>query len=131
MTIIQNSRVMQTPRINATRWAAIAGIAFALPFLVLNAIVAERIEPFFSVVRPGDHTGPFEYPLLLIVLSLLPVGAAVALSPVWRGGGDGPRAYSPANILVAAVLITGFLVLAIALGTEIYRCDVLQIPNCD
>jgi hypothetical protein len=98
---------------------------------VLNAIVAERIEPFFSVVRPGDHTGPLEYPLLLIVLSLLPVGAAVALSPVWRGGGDGPPAYSLANILVAAVLITGFLVLAIALGTEIYRCDVLQIPNCD
>ena len=122
---------MQAPGITTARWAAIAGFAFALPFLVLNAIVAERIEPFFSVVRPGDHTGPFECPLLLIVLSLLPVGAAVALSPMWRGGGDGPRVYSPANILVAALLIIGFLVLAIALGSEIYRCDVLQIPNCD
>jgi hypothetical protein len=122
---------MQAPGITAARWAAVAGLALALPFLALNAVVAERIEPVFSVVRPGDHAGPLEYPLLLIVLLLLPVGAAVALSPMWREGGDGPRAYSLANILVAALLITAFLMLAIGLGDEIYRCDVLHIPNCD
>lgn len=121
---------MQAPGISAARRAAIAGLAFALPFLALNAVVAERIEPLFSVVRPGDHTGPLEYPLLLIVL-LLPVGAAVALSPMVREDLDGPRAHPLANILVAALLITGFLVVTIAFGTEIYRCDVLHIPNCD
>jgi hypothetical protein len=128
---LQNSRVLHALGISSARWAAIVGLGFALPFLALNLVVAERIEPLFSIVRPGEHTGILEYPLLAIVVSLLPVGAAVALSPMWREGGDGSRGHSLANIVVAALLITCFLVIAIVLGGEIYRCDVLHMPNCD
>lgn len=123
---------MRASEATPARRAGIAGFALALPFLALNLVVAERIEPLFSLIRPGEHTGPLEYPLLFLVLSLLPVGAAVALTPLWRGARRPlTLTLALANVLVAAVLIVAFLAIAIALGSEIYRCEVLRIPNCD
>jgi hypothetical protein len=55
------------------RSAAVTGIHFILPFFILNAIVGNRIEPLFSLIRPGVHTSPREYVLLAIVLLLFPV----------------------------------------------------------
>jgi hypothetical protein len=118
------SRLIVAPR------AALTGLAFALPFLVLNAIVGGRVEPFFSLLRPGVHTGPLEYPLLAVVL-LLPAGAVVALRPALQAGADGHRSYPLANMLIAALLVAAFLLIGFVLGQEIYRCDVLGIPNCD
>jgi hypothetical protein len=39
-------------------FAAVAGSLFLLPFFAANAIVGNRIEPFFSLIRPGLHTSP-------------------------------------------------------------------------
>ncbi len=119
------SRLIVAPR------AALTGAAFALPFLVLNAIVGARVEPFFSLLRPGVHTGPLEYPLLALVLLLLPVGATVALQPMLRPGVEGRRSHPVANVLVAGTLIAVFAMLTVVLGEEIYRCEVLGIQNCD
>lgn len=119
------SRLIAAPR------AALTGAAFALPFLVLNAIVGARVEPFFSLLRPGVHTGPLEYPLLALVLLLLPVGAIVALQPMLRPGARGQRSYPVVNMLLAALLVAVFAMLTVVLGEEIYRCEVLGIPNCD
>lgn len=119
------SRMIVAPR------AALTGLVFALPFLVLNAIVGARVEPIFSVIRPGAHTGQLEYPLLALVLLLLPVGAVIALQPALRGGSGGRRWYPIANLLVAALLVAAFVAISFVLGQEIYRCDVLGIPNCD
>ena len=60
--------------------AALAGVALLLPFLAANAIVGNRIEPFFSLIRPGQHTSPQEYAVLFAVLFLIAVGAFVAAS---------------------------------------------------
>lgn len=113
--------------------AAFVGFLFVVPFLVMNAIVGAKIEPFISILRPEDyHTGPYEYVLLFLLLFLLPlVGAFIAARPMFITGADGKRKFYLLNVIVVAILLIGSLALSIGLGTEIYRCDVLQIPNCD
>lgn len=72
---------MEASKVTVASPALLVGLAFAVPFLVLNAIVATQLEPLFSLVRPGVHTGPFEYPLLAVMLLLVAAGAVVALLP--------------------------------------------------
>jgi len=111
--------------------AALLGFLFILPFASLNVVVSNRIEPFFSIIRPGIHTSPVENGLLFIVLFLLPVGASIAVRPMFQKGADRRRKFFAVNGLIAAFLLIGFVLLSIGLGSEIYRCDVLLIPNCD
>jgi hypothetical protein len=122
---------MEASKVTVASPALLVGLALAVPFLALNAVVATQLEPLFSLVRPGIHTGPLEYPLLAFTLLLVATGAVVALLPVLRKSADGSRRYPVLNILVAGLLAAGFLVIAIALGEEIYRCDVLAQPFCD
>src|SRR5688500_1827851 len=109
--------------------AALIGGLFMVPFAAANAIVGNRIEPFFSFIRPDAHTSAREYVLLAVVLACLPVGAFIAVQPMLRGA-DGRR-FHLANAAVALVLLALFVFLSVGLGADIYRCDVLQIPNCD
>jgi hypothetical protein len=111
--------------------AALIGFLFALPFLILNTIVGSRIEPFYSLMRPDTHTGPFEYVLLAFVLLLIPIGGFIAARPMLRTGVNGEQKFYLLNTILAAILIAGGIALFVGLGSEIYRCDVLQIPNCD
>ena len=111
--------------------AAMIGVLSVVPFLILNTIVVNRIEPFFSLIRPGLHTSPQEYLLLSIVLLLMPVGAFIALRPMLRKSADGKRKIYGLNSLLSMLLLLVFVVIAVALGSDIYRCDILQIPNCD
>ena len=111
--------------------AALLGFLLILPFLTLNMVVANRIEPLFSLIRPGIHTSAFEYVLLAIVLFLIPVGAFIAIRPMLEKGSDGKRKFYLANGVLAAILLLVFVLLSVGLGSDIYRCDVLQIPNCD
>ena len=122
---------MHAPRIAVADWSAAVGLAFAAPFLLLNAVVAMRLEPYFSLIRPGVHTGPMEIPLLVVVLLLLPVGAFIALRPLRSTDAHGRRRVPVVNVLVALALVCGFLVIGGALGEEIVRCDVLAVPHWD
>ena len=111
--------------------AAIVGFLFALPFLILNTIVGIRIEPFYSLMRPDNHSGPLEYVLLAVVLLLIPVGGFIAARPMLQKGANGERKFYLLNTILAAILIAGGIALFVGLGSDIYRCDVLHIPNCD
>ena len=113
------------------RLAGILGSLFLLPFLTANAIVGGRIEPFFSLIRPGTHTSPREYVLLAVVLLLIPVGAFLAARPMFRRGDDGSRRFYALNAILATLLCAIFVFVVVGLGSDIYRCDVLGIPNCD
>lgn len=113
------------------RLAAATGALLAVPFLTANAIVGNRLEPFFSLIRPGPHTSGREWVLLFVVVFLLPVGAFIAARPMLRSEMTGQRRIHLMNGIIAALLVAAFVMLAIELGPEIYRCDVLQIPNCD
>ena len=118
-------------RQSSPRGAALQGFALALPFVVLNFIVGNRIEPFFSWIRPTPHTSTQEYILLFTAILLIFLGAVVAARPFLQRGADGRRHFHPLNAVLATLLLVAFVSIAAALGTEIYRCDVLQIPNCD
>ena len=117
------------PRLNPGM-AALAGGLFGLPLFVANAIVAQRIEPFFSMIRPGPHTSTFELVLLAGVLACLPLGACLAARPLLD-----PKARRASTWLVngtmSVLLLVAFVLVSAGLGADIYRCDVLRIPNCD
>jgi hypothetical protein len=55
----------------------------------------------------------------------------IALRPVVHPGAAGQRRFLLLNGLLAALLVALFAALAVGLGSDIYTCDVLQIPNCD
>lgn len=116
---------------NRPATAALAGLALIIPFLAANAVVANRIEPFFSLVRPGPHTSPREYVLLTAVLLLMPVGALIAMLPALALDSGGRRRFYAANCAIAVLLLIIFAVITAALGSEIYYCEFLQVPNCD
>jgi hypothetical protein len=117
--------------LSAHPWlAALLGALLAVPFVAVNAVVGHRIEPLFSVLRPGRHTSPFEYVVLTVVLVLLPLGAGVALLPLRRAA-HGRRRFPPLNLALAVLLVGAFALITYELGQEVYRCDVLGLPNCD
>lgn len=111
--------------------AALIGSLFIVPLIALNQIVGDKIEPFFSLIRPGIHTSPLEYVLLPVVLLLLPVGAFIAVRPIFRKETGGNRKLYLVNCIPAALLLLVFVLISVAWGSEIYRCEILQIPNCD
>ena len=111
--------------------AALLGVLFLLPLLGLNTIVANRIEPFFSTIRPAGETSPAEYVLLALALLVLPIGACVALGPTFARPAHQTRRVPLFNGLIAGVLIAVFLAVAAGWASDIYRCDILRIPNCD
>lgn len=112
--------------------AALAGLLSLVPFACANLIVANRLEPWFSLIRPGPHTSLREMIMIpVLLLLLLPLGAMAALHPVLRERRAGRRRWHPLNLAAAALLLAVFVLLATALGTEIYACEFQQIPNCD
>ncbi len=110
--------------------ALLIGILFILPFILVNFIVALRLEPFYSflgsfmLIRNSTLTP-------LVLLLLFPIGAFVAARPMIRKNADGNRRMHLVNAIFVTTTIIIFLVLFAVLGEEAYRCDVLQIPNCD
>lgn len=107
------------------------GFLAILPFFILNTLIATRYEPILSLLRPDGHTSIFEQVLLFSTLLLMLMGGIVALSPNVQMSEDGKRHLYPLNIAIGAMLIIVAVVLIYAFGTEVYRCDVLGIPNCD
>jgi hypothetical protein len=111
--------------------AALVGLLFVLPFVLLNMLVRMQYGPLLSYMRPDSHTSILEIGLLVFVLLLILVGAIVAAGPLFRQGADGKRRLHLLNIVVAFLLLTMFIVLLVGIGKEIYRCDILNIPKCD
>jgi hypothetical protein len=111
--------------------AALIGFLCSLPFIVMNALVANQVHPFLLFIRPDGHTSTFEYGLLAFVLLLLPLGAFIAILPMLRKERGGDRKLYIFNIILAIILSAGFVMISFGLGSDIYQCDVLKIPNCD
>jgi hypothetical protein len=111
--------------------SALMGASLTVPFLALNAIIGNRTEPFFSLIRPGTDTSALEHVLLAVVLLCLPAGAFVVVRPMRGAQRARHRSSYLVNGLLAALILAVFLWLSIGLGSDINRCDVLQIPNCD
>lgn len=112
------------------RLAAFVGFLFASPFVIMNFIVALRLEPFYSYLGsfPAIRNAMF---LPLLLLLLFPIGAYIASRPMLHKDATGRRKLFVINAIVAILLLVSFVVLFTALGEEMYRCEVLKIPNCD
>ena len=115
--------------------AMLIGLLFTLPFILLNTIANNHIEPFFSIFRVNTGGGFWDHPVghisLVLALIFLPVGAIISIWPMTMRGEDGKRKYHFVNVLFAVLLLALFVLISGALLEEIYRCNILQVPNCD
>lgn len=64
-------------------------------------------------------------------LVLLPVAFVTAISPMLRRGADGRRRIYVANLIIAVIVLALLSPVVNGIGEEIYRCEVLDVPNCD
>lgn len=115
-------------------FAAVIGLACAIPFLVLNSLVANGVAParaFFRGVMSDDiwATNALGMAVFLGVVLLIAVGGIIALRPLAARGRRARGLWL--NLVVGCVLLTGFAVLATALGREAYQCHVADVANCD
>lgn len=101
------------------------GIIFALPFFILNALVASG-APIMNFLRSETVPGEYEQVLILGLIFLIFIGGLVSLYPVIKN-----RYFLFFNILIALIFICSSVMLGYALGKDFYHCNILQIPNCD
>ena len=106
----------------------VLALVFAVPLFAMNHIVVFRIEPVFSWIRPGTHTGHYEWIVLWTLLGLLLVGAVVALLPLIRARAN--RWWVVPDVLIGGSLLAGFVLLSIALGQDM-TCDAVASKTCD
>lgn len=126
---------MTSPTTNPNR-AALIGLLFFAPFFVLNLLVGQdnaAIDTFFRSVfsLPGIRTNPLGHLVFAVCVLLIPIGSVIALRPVFQRRAGGTRRVYVLNLLLGGLTLLFFIVLAGALISEVYRCDVLLIPNCD
>ena len=103
-------------------------LLFAVPLVVMNHVVVFRVDPVFSWIRPGQHTGPYEWVILWSLLGLVLVGGVVALLPLLRSRVNGW--WLVPNMVIGGMLLAGFVLLAVALGHDM-TCDAIANKTCD
>jgi hypothetical protein len=117
------------------RSAALIGFLFALPFVSLNAIAVSKLEPFYTAFTGLGLDNISRFGAGLIVFSsvflLLPLGALIAIRPLLQGKTRGARGWAIVEVAVATALMALFVLVSVGLGEEMYRCAILQVPNCD
>lgn len=102
------------------------GIALALPFFIANVLVVTQAKLFLALIRPLGETTKFEQHLVLALIALVGVGGVVALLPILRG-----RRFYVVNAIVGLAFFGFALFGGYGIGYDFYKCDILQIPNCD
>lgn len=115
--------------------AALISLLLTLPFILLNTIAINSIEPFFTIFKINTGGGFWDHPIghstALVALLPLPCGALISIRPMLQASGARKREFYLMNILLSVILLTASVLITGALLEEIYRCNVLQIPNCD
>lgn len=115
--------------------SALFAFLLALPMLVLIPSVAFDFDPVEAFLKSfltdnGETLNLLGYTLMFLGLFALPVGLIVALRPFFMKE-NGVRNMYVVNILVAVLILALMVPTWGALATEIYRCDILRVPNCD
>jgi hypothetical protein len=113
--------------------AALTSLLLALPMGLLLPAVVFDIEGLITSVLTDDgaQANPLGLGVMLGALVALPVALAVSLTALLRRGADGRRRLSVVNLLLAAAVVTLMVPRWGGVAQELYRCEVLGIPNCD
>ena len=107
--------------------AAVIGLLSTAPFLTLNFLVSNQIEPILSILRPDGTTNILEQIVVLFLLLILPlIGAFITVFPMFAN-----KKLYLLNIIIAIILTVGPISISYGLAYDIYKCDILKIPNCD
>jgi hypothetical protein len=114
------------PTTQNTRLYAFIGFMFAMPFVIANALFATQAEFFLSLIRPFGETTSFEQHLVLALIALVGVGGLIALLPILKD-----RRIYVVNAVVGVTFVAFALHAGYGIGYDFYKCDILQIPNCD
>lgn len=106
------------------------GLLLALPFILTNFVVSLQLEPTYSWLGsiPFLRNSPI-FPLALLLL--FPIGAFIAARPLFDKTSQKKQKFLWLNIVVTVTLLVLFIPVFSALSVELYRCEILQIPNCD
>lgn len=97
-----------------------------LPFVVLNAIVSQQLQPMLGWIRPTGHTSLGELVLLGLSLLWAAYGAVHIFQPMRSAS-----SWSVVRMIGGLGLLALVLVVTYGIGEEIYRCDIMRQPNCD
>ena len=116
--------------------AALIAIALFLPSFILNFLAGQDNEVFDRFFRAvfspsGLRTNPLGYFVIITSILLIPIGSIIALRPIFQKGPNEKRRIYVVNLVLGTALLLIFVFIAGGLLEEIYRCDVLRIPNCD
>lgn len=102
------------------------GIALALPFFIANVLVVTQAKFFLALIRPLGEATKFEQHLVLALIALVGVGVVVALLPIVRD-----QRFYVVNAILGVMFIAFAVHAGYGIGYDFYKCDILQIPNCD
>jgi hypothetical protein len=116
--------------------SALIGALLALPMGILIPAVAFELWPIESALKAmltidGSQPNALGSVVIFGGLLALPVALAVSVWPMARKGADGRRRLYVVNLALAAVIVALMAPTWGGLAEEVYRCDILQIPNCD
>jgi len=125
---VRENVLTSRPMLERPLLVSLLAALFAVPFLAMNLVVVFRVDPVFSWMRPGQHTGPYEWVIIWTLLGLLLVGAVVALLPVVRARAN--RWWLVPNVVVGGILLVGFVLLSVGFGNDM-TCDAVAAKTCD
>ena len=116
--------------------AALTGLILILPIGILLPTIFLEIESIEIVLKSvltsdGNQPNTFGFAYMLLGMLALPVALSISVWSTLRKTGDGKRHVYAVNLVVAGIAAALMVPTWGALAEEIYRCDVLRIPNCD
>lgn len=123
------------PRMTHDRRAALIGFLLALPMGILVLAIVLDMEFIETILKSmltndGDRPTAFGFAYMAVSGLLLPIALGVSLWPM-RKNKDGKRSVYVLNLVVAAIIVALMIPTWGGIAKDIYRCDILGIPNCD
>jgi hypothetical protein len=122
---------MKSAKLLKPNTAVLVAVLLFAPLFTLNLFAVGNNPGFDHFFRDvfslsAYSNNPLSSAIVHAAVLLLPIGAFIALRPIFM-----TRRAMPLNLLVGILLLVAFVFFAGAMGQEVYRCDVLQVPKCD
>lgn len=103
-----------------------------LPFLLLAMPSVINIQLFQNYIATEGVPTLFGRILMFIGIFLfLPAGLIFNALPLLKKGSNGKRNLPSVNLVFVVVFLIPIFVIAWGFTAEVYKCEILEIPNCD